>query len=934
VGYFDITSRDLSAGDQIWYQIIHTFGSETPTAVRLDSNGMATIAIPTSEEFGQFDVAFTFWNESLYPYSVEDSYLAQTSIGNTLVNATISVSEADTPAITISAQNTVIDEGDEAVFVVDTNGAQPNGSILWGWNGTVTPGQDIDPMFPGYWNPSTNPQDDIGPNNGFATQSQTNSSGVATIRIPTLIDDVDEPTETITVYLSSGESASVSIRNVEPLPPTYRVLATQSTINEGQMASFVVQTTNVEPNTQLNYTLSGVSRSDISQPLTGSVTIGYDGTGTVRVGTIVDSINESSETMVLRLDNGESASIRVVDRAPSYSVRASDSVINEGESARFIISTENVAPNTYLNYSLSGVSNADISGYLSDYRSVRVDSNGQATVGINTLVDSVNEVSELLTLTLQSGQSSSVEVRDLVPTINISSLSSNILEGQLASFTIETENMNPNSYIDYSLQGISSSDVVGPLIGSVRTDSSGVARLFVETVDDSISEGTEVLTLLLGTGESSSVSITDASTGYRVTADRSVVFEGDTVNFTIEKTGTIGSNLISYVLQGEQLSLDDVLGGSLSGSVQLDSQGRGYVPVTIAQDQLAEPNEQFSLVLENGIAAVVTVRDFVQTQSIESVSYENGSHLSEGFGNGVVVNYTSNDTTIRSLTFDLLADGATEPEASLTVTTDAFGNASGILRLTSDTFPEPDQTYLIQLSGNPQVSRYVQFRDDDSGNAISGGSGSEVLTTSDDDDVVDAGIGDDFVIASGGNDFIDGGAGQDAVEYQGSTSSEISLRKDGDAVVVGLSGKSDRLLDVERLHFEDQWVALDMNGNAGNAAKIIVAAFGSELLDDYLGIGIGVADDGLSMAGLANLVVNTGLMPYSTSGQFVDLVFNNLLDRDANALEKNLYSGYLDDGLYTEADLLVMAANTQMSNAYMLDFAIDNVGLPYLDTLV
>jgi len=32
--------------------------------------------------------------------------------------------------------------------------------------------------------------------------------------------------------------------------------------------------------------------------------------------------------------------------------------------------------------------------------------------------------------------------------------------------------------------------------------------------------------------------------------------------------------------------------------------------------------------------------------------------------------------------------------------------------------------------------------------------------------------------------------------------------------------------------------------------------------------------------------------------------------------------------------LLVMAANTQMSNAYMLEFAIDNVGLPYLDTLV
>ena len=99
-------------------------------------------------------------------------------------------------------------------------------------------------------------------------------------------------------------------------------------------------------------------------------------------------------------------------------------------------------------------------------------------------------------------------------------------------------------------------------------------------------------------------------------------------------------------------------------------------------------------------------------------------------------------------------------------------------------------------------------------------------------------------------------------------------------------------------------------------------------------IGIGLADDGLSMSGLVNFVVNTGLMPYSNPVQFVDLAFNNLLDRGANALGKSLYSGYIDDGLYTEADLLVMAADTQMANASMLDFAIDNVGLPYLDTLV
>ena len=521
------------------------------------------------------------------------------------------------------------------------------------------------------------------------------------------------------------------------------------------------------------------------------------------------------------------------------------------------------------------------------------------------------------------------------PSYSVTANRALVSEGDDVSIEVAVDNVPTGESLSWSIAGVSSGDINWPTSGTMG---SGVTTFSIPIVYDGLTEGNEVMTFEVFAGNrwspvaSTSITIQDAEVGYLVSSDKSSVLEGEMVTFTVERTSSIGSSLVPYTLQGVDAS--DVLGRSLSGSVQLDSQGLGSLVVALAEDGITESAEQLSFVLENGVRSSVTVRDFVQTQSIESVSYENGSHLSEGFGNGVVVNYTSNDTTIRSLTFDLVADGASEAEASLTVTTDASGNASGTLRLSNDTFPEPDQTYLIQLSGNPQVSQYVQFRDDDTGNAISGGSGSEVLTTSDDDDVVDAGIGDDFVIASGGNDFIDGGAGQDAVEYQGSTSSEISLRKDGDAVVVGLSGKSDRLLDVERLHFEDQWVALDMNGNAGNAAKMIVAAFGSELLDDYLGIGIGVADDGLSMSGLANLVVNTDLMLFSTSGQFVDLVFNNLLDRDANALEKSLYSGYLDDGLYTEADLLVMAANTQMSNAYMLDFAIDNVGLPYLDTLV
>jgi len=58
-------------------------------------------------------------------------------------------------------------------------------------------------------------------------------------------------------------------------------------------------------------------------------------------------------------------------------------------------------------------------------------------------------------------------------------------------------------------------------------------------------------------------------------------------------------------------------------------------------------------------------------------------------------------------------------------------------------------------------------------------------------------------------------------------------------------------------------------------------------------------------------------------------VFENLLGRSANILEEQLYTGYLDQGLYSKADLLNLAANTTAANAGMVEFAIDYIGLPY-----
>ena len=239
----------------------------------------------------------------------------------------------------------------------------------------------------------------------------------------------------------------------------------------------------------------------------------------------------------------------------------------------------------------------------------------------------------------------------------------------------------------------------------------------------------------------------------------------------------------------------------------------------------------------------------------------------------------------------------------------------------------------FDFADRKSVARSVLLGDSeaDDGQQIRGTEGNDnnVTGTSGNDDIATLG-GDDAIVYSAGNDKIDGGAGLDTLIMASYTRSEIELSKQNGTITLRADGGSDTLLGVERVQLKDTWLALDFDGAAGAAAKIIVAAFGEELLPAYLGVGISLADQGLSQGDLAALVVDGNLMnDGGTNVGFVNTVFENLLGRSANILEEQLYTGYLDQGLYSKADLLNLAANTTAANASMVEYAIDYVGLPY-----
>jgi hypothetical protein len=144
-----------------------------------------------------------------------------------------------------------------------------------------------------------------------------------------------------------------------------------------------------------------------------------------------------------------------------------------------------------------------------------------------------------------------------------------------------------------------------------------------------------------------------------------------------------------------------------------------------------------------------------------------------------------------------------------------------------------------------------------------------------------------------GNNAVDGGDGLDTAVYTGSRSN-FTLAQEawgyGVTDKVGTNGH-DSLINVERVHFEgdDAWVALDIDGTAGQLFRLYSAAFGRP--SDVVGMGFWIwrMETGSSlntvarefMTGQPEFDAKYGVNP--TDATFVTNLYNNVLHRDPDS---------------------------------------------------
>lgn len=135
---------------------------------------------------------------------------------------------------------------------------------------------------------------------------------------------------------------------------------------------------------------------------------------------------------------------------------------------------------------------------------------------------------------------------------------------------------------------------------------------------------------------------------------------------------------------------------------------------------------------------------------------------------------------------------------------------------------------------------------------------------------------------------IEGQAGIDSISYAG-LRSEFKIERAADAATVAAQagkGLVDTLVGVERIDFSDVSLALDIDGNAGQAYRLYKAAFNRAPDKEGMGYWIKMLDAGVTLEDVAAGFVASAEFKRMYGGDpgnelFVDLLYHNVLHRSA-----------------------------------------------------
>ncbi|CAH1521365.1 VWFA domain-containing protein [Vibrio owensii] len=403
---------------------------------------------------------------------------------------------------------------------------------------------------------------------------------------------------------------------------------------------------------------------------------------TVTVPTNEDHIYEGNETFGLTVTesngvttNGQAtgqATILDAESAPKVSIVADQDSVNEGQTAGFTVSLDQVADEKVtveFEYSGTAQDGTDFTGVAS----IEVPA-GQSSVDldITTLTDGTYEGAESFTVTIKdvegadatasTNNSASVTINDAqqAPKVSIVADSGSTAEGSDANFTVSIDQKaDEDVVVTFTIGGdVDSDDYTAPNTYTVTIPAGQTSvALDIETLDDGIYEGAEDLTVTL-TGTSgadsslntaskeASVSVTDEQTAPKVSivSDQDSVNEGQTAGFTVS-LDQVADEKVTVEFEYSGVAQD---GTDFTGVASIEvpaGQSSVDLDITTLTDGTYEGAESFTVTIKDvegadatastNNSASVTINDAQQAPKVSIVA-DTGSSAEGGDANFTV----------------------------------------------------------------------------------------------------------------------------------------------------------------------------------------------------------------------------------------------------------------------------------------------------------
>ncbi|WP_045481075.1 tandem-95 repeat protein [Vibrio owensii] len=556
-----------------------------------DFTGVASIEVPAGQSSVDLDITTltdgTYEGAESFTVTIKDVEGADAT-ASTNNSASVTINDAQqAPKVSIVADADSTAEGSDANFTVSIDQKADEDVVV-----TFTIGGDVE-------------SDDYTAPNTYTVTIPAGQTSVD-LDIETLDDGIYEGAEDLTVTLTgtsgadsslntASKDASVSVTDAQTAPKVSIVADTSSTA-EGGDANFTVSIDQkADEDVVVTFTIGGdVDSDDYTAPNTYTVTIPAGQTSVaLDIETLDDGIYEGAEDLTVTLTGtsgadsslntaSKEASVSVTDAqaAPKVSIVADQDSVNEGQTASFTVSLDQVADEKVtVEFEYSGVAQdgTDFTGVAS----IEVPA-GQSSVDldITTLTDGTYEGAESFTVTIKdvegadatasTNNSASVTINDAqqAPKVSIVADAGSTAEGGDASFTVSIDQKaDEDVVVTFTIGGdVDSDDYTAPNTYTVTIPAGQTSvALDIETLDDGIYEGAEDLTVTLTetsgadsslntASKEASVSIADAQHAPEFISDGDL--PGDAANNDVYDFGTVNENSVSGTVVGTLVAED------------------------------------------------------------------------------------------------------------------------------------------------------------------------------------------------------------------------------------------------------------------------------------------------------------------------------------------------------------------------------------------